>query len=321
MKRIVCLALLFTFIITAAFASDFPVTVVDTAGRNVTIAAVPQRVVSGYYISTSAIIALGQKDRIVGLEAKADKREIYSLSAKELVSYPSVGTAKQLDMETLLNLKPEFVVLPMAQRQAADILTQMGIPAIVVNPESYDQFLEMIRLLGKILDADSDLLLSFYTEKENKLSSLLAGCEKPSVYLGGNSDFLRTAGSSMYQDTMLRFAGSINVAEDIMDASWVDISYEQLIAWNPDVILLAADASYTVEDVLADELLRDVGAVKNGKVYALPSSPEAWDSPVPGTIVGSLWLASRLHPEVYSEEEFIKDANEFYETFYGFTLY
>ena len=63
-------------------ASAFPVTVTDQAGRTVTIEAEPQSIVSGYYISTSLLIALDQEDKLVGIEAKADKRPIYRLSVK-----------------------------------------------------------------------------------------------------------------------------------------------------------------------------------------------------------------------------------------------
>ena len=62
---------------------EFPVTVTDAAGREVTIEQAPQRLVSGYYITTSMLIALGLEDRLVGIEAKADSRPIYALAAPE----------------------------------------------------------------------------------------------------------------------------------------------------------------------------------------------------------------------------------------------
>ena len=59
----------------------YPMTLTDMAGRSVTLNAKPEKLVSGYYISTSALIALGLEDNLVGVEAKADKRAIYRLSA------------------------------------------------------------------------------------------------------------------------------------------------------------------------------------------------------------------------------------------------
>ena len=82
-----------------AMETVYPVTLTDQAGREVTIEEEPQKLVSGYYISTSLLIALGLEDKLAGIEAKADTRPIYALSAPELLELPSVGTAKEFDLE------------------------------------------------------------------------------------------------------------------------------------------------------------------------------------------------------------------------------
>ena len=129
---------------------------------------------------------------------------------------------------------------------------------------------------------------------------------------------LSTAGKKMYQNSMIELAGGENVAAEIEDKSWADVDYEQILTWNPDYIILAADAKYTVEEVLQDEALAACSAVMNNQVYKVPSDAEAWDSPVPGSILGSVWLANVLHPEEVSAEECNQIIEEFYEKFYGF---
>ena len=104
-------------------AAAYPVTVTDQAGRAVTIDEEPQRLVSGYYISTSALIALELEDRLVGVEAKADKRPIYRRSAPELMELPSVGTAKEFDLEGCAALEPDLVILPLKLKNAAQTRT------------------------------------------------------------------------------------------------------------------------------------------------------------------------------------------------------
>ena len=131
---------------------------------------------------------------------------------------------------------------------------------------------------------------------------------------------LRTAGAGMYQNEMLALAGGQNVAAELKENYWADISYEQLLTWDPEVIVLASDASYTVEDVLADPALAEVDAVKNGRVYHMPGGVEAWDSPVPTSLFGSMWLASKLHPEQFAPSRYENIATEFYKTFYGLKL-
>ena len=99
--------------------SYYPITVTDQAGREVTIEDEPEKLVSGYYISTSLLIALGLDDKLVGIEAKADKRAIYRLSAPALIELPNVGTAKEFDLEGCAALEPDLVLLPLKLKSAA----------------------------------------------------------------------------------------------------------------------------------------------------------------------------------------------------------
>ena len=94
-----------------AMETVYPVTLTDQAGREVTIEEEPAKLVSGYYISTSLLIALGLEDRLVGIEAKADTRPVYQLSAPELLELPSVGTAKEFDLEGCAALEPDLVLI------------------------------------------------------------------------------------------------------------------------------------------------------------------------------------------------------------------
>lgn len=299
---------------------EYPITVTDQAGREVTIVQEPQKLVSGYYISTSALIALGLQDKLVGIEAKADKRPIYSLSAPELIDLPNVGTAKEFDLEGCTALEPDLVILPMKLKDAAATLEELGINVLLVNPEDQPQLEDMISLIAEATNtqAQAEKLLKFMDDQETMLTEKLADADTPSVYLAGNSAMLSTAGDAMYQADMIRLAGGVNAASEIADTYWAEISYEQLLAWNPDYIILTSDAEYTVEDVLADENLADCTAVKNGNVYQIPSKAEAWDSPVPSGILGAVWLANVLHPDVISETDCNALYDNYYETFYGF---
>ena len=329
MKKILplllCLALLLSLTAVAGAENventQYPVTLTDQAGREVTIQEEPQRIVSGYYISTSALIALGLQDKLVGIEAKAAKRPIYQYSAPQLIDLPNVGTAKEFDLEGCAALEPELVILPLKLKDAAKTLEDLGFPVLLVNPENQARLEEMISLIAAATNTrdGAQALLDFTAAQEALLEKTLEGTRTPSVYLAGNSALLSTAGDAMYQSDMIRLAGGVNAAAELTDTYWVEISYEQLLAWDPDYILLASDAGYTVEDVLADPNLADCAAVKNGNVFKMPGKAEAWDSPVPSGILGAVWLANLLHPEAFTEEDCASVIDEYYETFYGFT--
>lgn len=320
MKKLLSMLLVFALACGCLCVAE-DVTLTDAAGRTVTLDKLPEKIVSGYYISTSLLIALGLKDKLVGIEAKADTRPIYALAAPELLALPNVGTAKNFSMEGCLALEPDLVILPKKLTSAADELSGFGIPAIVVNPESMQELIDTVKLLGAATGTDeqAEKLLNAYDSMSAKAASF---ADKPvSVYLAGNSGILRTAGSEMYQNTLLTMAGGVNVAAELSGASWQDISYEQLLAWNPEVIVIASDAVYSADDIYADAALAGLDAVVNKRVYTIPGDVEAWDSPVPGAMLGSLYIASVLYPDSYGESEFISDVNGFYESFYGVKPY
>ena len=300
--------------------TQYPVTVTDQAGRKVTIESEPQKLVSGYYISTSLLIALDLDDKLVGIEAKANKRSIYKLSAPELIDLPSVGTAKEFDLEGCLALEPDLVILPLKLKNTAETLEKLNIDVLYVNPESQELLNEMMTLIGTATNTQKETkaLMDFITKHEATLQNVLANADTPKVYLAGNSNMLSTAGSAMYQSDMITLAGGQNVAAEITDTYWVEISYEQLLTWNPDYIILASDAAYTAEDVLSDKNLAECTAVKNGNVYQLPSDAESWDSPVPSGILGSIWIATVLHKDLFTADDANHIIDEYYETFYDF---
>lgn len=303
-----------------ALTTQYPITVTDQAGREVTIESEPQKLVSGYYISTSLLIALDLDEKLVGIEAKANKRPIYQLSAPELIDLPNVGTAKEFDLEGCITLEPDLVILPMKLKNTAESLEKLNIDVLYVNPESQELLNEMMTLIGTATNTQekTNALMDFKTVHEKTLTEALANADAPSVYLAGNSNMLSTAGSGMYQSDMITLAGGKNVAGDITDTYWVEIDYEQLLTWNPEYIILASDADYSVDDVLADPNLSECSAVKNGNVFQMPSEAESWDSPVPSGILGSVWLATVLHEDLFSADDASAIIDEYYENFYDF---
>lgn len=305
----------------AAEGGSYPLTLVDQAGREVVIEKEPETIISNYYISTSMLIALDQDEKLVGVENNAELRPVYELSAPQILELPGMGTVKEFDLERCAQLNPDLVILPAKLKDMCDALEQLDIPVLIVMPESEELLSECIDLLGKATNSSdrADSLNQFIDGQLSQLKEAVKNTEKPSAYLSGNSSFLKTAGPAMYQNNLLVNGGAENVAAQLSDSYWAEISYEQLLAWNPDYIVMAADAKYSKEDLLADEALSGCTAIQQGNVIQIPNSIESWDSPVPGSVLGSLWLASVLHPEEYSAEQYEQTVTEFYETFYGFT--
>lgn len=322
MKRILAIILVLALVLSLCAAAEgaFPVTVTDQAGREVTIEREPETIVCGYYIATSMLIALDQDEKLAGIENDADKRPVYALSAPHLLKLPGMGNVKLFDLEACATLDPDLVVLPLRQADTAPTLEELGYTVLFVNPESPELLAQSISLLGTATGSN-ERAQALNAHIEGALSALEAAigdAEKPSVYLSGNSSFLKTAGPAMYQHNLIERGGGENVAAELSDTYWAEISYEQLLAWDPEAILMATDASYTAEEVLSDPNLQSLRAVESGRVYKLPNAIESWDSPVPASFLGSFYLASVLHPDRFSEQAYAEAVRTFYTQFYGF---
>lgn len=304
-----------------AAAPDAALRLTDQAGRTVTLDAPAESVVSCYYITTYAVIALGQKDKIVGLENKADTRALYALAAPELPGLPQVGTLKELNVEAVAALAPDLVVMPKKLQDNAQTLEDLGIPVLVVDPETQQGLETMLTLLGQALGAgeQADALLAYTGQQLARAAELTQNLARPEVCLLGNGSYLTVAPAGMYQNDLIEQAGGVNAAAGIDDDYWAEVSYETLLALDPDVLVIPSGASYTADDIRADAQLAALTAVQNGAVYTMPQGLDEWDSPTPSGVLGVLWLTSVLHPDAYPFETFTADAQAFYQEFYGFT--
>lgn len=299
-----------------------PITLVDQAGREVTLDKPAEKIVSCYYITTYATMALGIEDRVVGLEKKAGKRNIYKLAFPELTEKPQVGSLKKFNVEAAAALKPDLVLMPKKLMEHAKTLEDLGIKVLVVNPESQELMQEMLILIAKAcaVEKNAEKLISYYDKNLKKIQKITAKAQKPTVYMAGNGSFLTTAPGGMYQSDLITLAGGKNAAQDMQGDYWIKTSYETILKLDPEYIIIPCGAQYKKEDVLNDAQLKNVKAVKNKKVYEMPQKLEEWDSPVPSGILGVMWLTSVLHEDEYSFESFKNDATYYYKTFYGFDV-
>lgn len=182
-----------------------------------------------------------------------------------------------------------------------------------------DQFKETVKLIGKAVGKEekANKLVNYYDDTISKVKELNKNLtEKQNVYLAGSDSVLKTCTSKMYQNYMFEVCGGENVTKELTDGYWTTISVEELVKKNPDVIYMVGYASYSKDDILKDERLKGINAIKNNKIYVFPSTLEAWDYPTPSSMLGILWLENNLHPDLYSKEDYIKDAKDFYKEFY-----
>ncbi|WP_374712189.1 ABC transporter substrate-binding protein [Symbiobacterium terraclitae] len=298
-------------------------TIVDQAGRTVTIPAEVNRVITTWRPSTLLVISAGGRDKIAGVDTSSQKSEFLTKVFPGITDLPGVGNKKGLNVEQMVAVKPDVVFIwhgadtePVIQQ-----LESQGIPVVVLIPESLEQMKEAVTLLGEIMGTQEQArkMIAYYDDTLAMLKEKVGSipeAEKLRVYMVGSSGVFSTVPGTMYQHFIIESAGGINVGAELQ-GGFSEVSAEQVVAWNPDVIVAVQYCDCTTEEILTNPQLQTVKAVQDGRVYMFPHSMDPWDYPEPRSILGMLWLAHTLYPERMADVDLLKEVDTFHETFFG----
>jgi iron complex transport system substrate-binding protein len=139
---------------------------------------------------------------------------------------------------------------------------------------------------------------------------------RPSIYIARGPHGLETAVAGSIGSEVVDLVGARNVASrEIAPRTIVDVSPEQILAWQPDVILTVDRRFYAM--VRTDPVWREVKAVQTGNIHFVPDLPFSWldNPPAPNRLIGLLWLGKLLYPAVFPHD-IRAEARRFYALFY-----
>ena len=279
---------------TATPAPAFPVTVTDDEGTAVTIAAEPTKIVSITPATTETLFALGVGSRVVG------KVEDVAKYPPEANSIPVVATFSSVDVERIVSLGADLVIsggAGLTQGPAVEQLRRAKIPVIVSYPTSIDQALAGFRTLGQAVgaaDAGNQLADATKAKLDALAAKAATATSKPRLFyeIDASNGIFTPPAESIY-GKMFKLAG----AEPISGSASYSISLEDLVAADPQVILLG-DAAYgvTADAVKARAGWGGMTAVKDGRI--VPIDDIVVTRPGPRLVDGLAALIRAIHPEI-----------------------
>ena len=310
-------------------------TLLDMADRVVTVPRPIERIVSPSIDAIRAIVQLGTVDKLVGVPSSGFKRLETLIAGKaypQLKELPDIGSFVDPNIETVVSLKPDVVLVYGGSGyidRANTIHEQTGIPVICVSTSGSLDY-EIYRCVGSVIEKEKEAeeLISYAHEKINEITEVTSEIseeEKPKVYLAMWT-FRGTITRTPACYDPLDLAGGINVAKEAAGGVTFETSKEQIIAWNPDIIILGCclpgppgrNPKYNavgIEDVLSDPDLQTVNAVKDRRVYYTKGFGWGWD-PATG-ITEAFYMAKLFHPDKFAYLDVDKVGNEILERFYG----
>ena len=310
--------------------------ITDMAGRKVTVPAA-EDIESVFSTGPVAAIFMYMvaPDKLLGWNYELNDVE-KSIILEKYHDLPNFGMGDAINYEAVIAANPTIALncgkINDAMVSDCDALSKsLGIPVIAVDNE-LNNSAEAFRFMGELLGVEDHAEeLAEYSEKIFTDIASLADIpedEKVSVYFGNGEDSLETAPRGSQHAQILDAVNVTNVADlELGDGSRVQISAEQLLAWDPDVIVVngepKADKSgnSAAEDILNNPDYASLKAVQDNKVYGTPNAPFSWvDRPAgPNRLIGMRWLSAVVYPE-YIKCDVNEEIREFFNLFYHVDL-
>ncbi|HWJ75187.1 MAG TPA: ABC transporter substrate-binding protein [Kaistia sp.] len=296
---------------TAAAAGPF--SVVDDVGRTITFDHPAKRAVVLNSYNSDALIALGQRDAIVGEDNNTQARLRFANFADDTLTGPDFSA---LNYEQIVSLEPDVVIIPRngVWRAAEKALASFDIPVLVVTAWDPVKWNETVELLGTVFAADDQVakVLAFTDGVHELVASRTAKAPKLKVYF--EDDDYNTATKLNARTYSIDVAGGINLYGDISvsDAATglsINVDPATIVANNPEVIFKELASSYggskpddlqaTADKLLARSGWSDFPAVKDKRVFVYNS----WAQELAGRTFQQLYFAKWLHPELFEDVE------------------
>ena len=282
-------------------------TFTDSVGRTVEVPTNIERVAISGPLAQIVVFALCP-DKLVGIAQKWDKSAEQFL-ATEYYNLPELGQLYggkgELNLETLLQSGAQ-VVIDVGEpkgtiKEDLDALTeQTGIPFVHITA-TIATMGDAYRKLGELLNMpdEAETLAAYCDKTYAKVLAAANGVEKVRLlYITGDQGLNVIAKGSYHAEIIDLLSDNLAVVDSPSSkGTGNEVDMEQIMLWNPDVILFAPGSVYA--SVGSDPLWQGIAAIQNGTYYEVPMGPYNWMGFPPSVqrILGMLWMAKLLYPD------------------------
>jgi iron complex transport system substrate-binding protein len=254
----------------------------------------PQRIVSLGPINTENIYLLGAEDRLVGNTS-------YCVRPDAARSKEKIGSVMQVSIEKILSLKPDLILATgLTQPQQADKLRELGLRTEQFQqPASFAEICAQFRRIGELLGLDerAEKIIRQMKGKVQAVTAAAAQFPQRKVFLQIGSRPLFGAASNSFTNDFIALSNGLNVIGAQKHGA---VSYEKILAEDPEVIIIAMMGSET--GIAGQEKRKwqrfPISAVQNKQVHIV--DPNVVCSPSPATFAEALSLIAKLiHPQLH----------------------
>lgn len=327
--------LLSTVFVLAPTAASATQTITDAFGQSITVPS-PQAIHAigdAWPAHLEVLAMLGAGDKVtsyVNIDAPENRPWLARVNPQMKNAAPAF-TKTDVNLEEMLKQRPD-VVFSLRSPRIRTQLSDLGIPNVQLIFSNFEELQQSFNLTAKVLGpkaqkraADYNRYLTEKLAQVRNITSALPAAQKPRVLHVVNLHPLMVDGGHSIIDAWINAAGGINVAHAVHGAMKVT-SREQLLAWNPDIVIFGATAlpADNRQDQLKaleqDPMWSQLKAVKNHHLVVNPDGAFLWDRYGAETALQIQWAAKLLHPEQFKNLDMIAETKRFYRRFLDYDL-
>ena len=298
------------------------VTLVDALDRTVALPALPRRpLIAGkapYAIENALLLfpeARANPDLLLPGGRAAQRPGVPRFANLLLPSLPPAAPEiSQGNVEQIAARRPDVVLLKTNSRLFGESIDPLGVPVVYLSLETPADYPADLARLGALLGAPDSArtIADFYQSRLDAVSAALAtlppDAAPPSVLVlqatsADGAQSFRVPPPDWIQTRLVELAGGHPVwTNDLSATRWSTVSLEQIAAWNPDLVLLVsytASGADALSAIAAHPVASAIPALSPARVRVFPADFVTWDQPDPRWILGLLWTARQLHPELF----------------------
>ncbi len=299
MKRFALIFILLLLTFCVQHTAEVHNYVVDDTGHKIPLGKIPQRIVSLAPSNTEILFAIGAGKQVVGVTDYCNyPPEVLELKKRGVLK--SVGGYTTVNIERVVALEPDLVVASYGNGiETIETLRRLNVTVVAFNPKNLSDVMRNILTLGKLTghEDEAEKLVEEMEEKIEKVRKMVEGKRRVRVAHILWHDPIWVSGRNTFIDEVIEIAGGENVFD--FDG-WRAVSVEELVAKNPEVIIVSSGSgmgggrNITYEWVISDPLLKNVDAVKNGRVYVIDA--DIISRPSYRLADAAMVIAKWLHP-------------------------
>ncbi len=330
-KSTIILTLILVFMqaisVSYAYSGKTAKVITDFAGRRVEITGPVRKIVTTFKPATLCVLSLGLAHRLVGVDTSSKRDRLAKAVFPGIQNISGIGSKTMgINFEALVALKPDLVIL-YSQKDGLKLASRLKflhIPSIIILPETFDTIKSSLNLIIQAaggsdrtttVDKCMDRIISLVQDRVKDIPPE----NRKTGYFASARGVFSTATGNMLQNEIFAAAGIRNVSEHLK-GYFQDISPEQLVKWDPDMIVLSRHMKKSAARPLYAKAFTHLKAVAGKKIYRCPSRLAPWDFPSPLSVLASLWLAKKAYPEKFMDISLEDQVNEYYRAVFGKTM-